>query len=101
MTFQEGRATVVLPGGFPLICEKTMYALNTPRSLISYRGLKARKIHVSTVMENDEEVLELRQGHKILATANAGDDSLYKIVINPLTCSPISLIDEKEVCMAV
>ena len=100
MRFREGRATVVLPGGFPLTCANAMYAPDAPRSLISYRDLRARKIHVSTAMENDEEVLELRQGHEILATANAGDDGLYKIVIKPLTCSPISLIDEEEVCMA-
>ena len=98
--FREGRTTVILPGGFPLNCERAMYAPDAPRSLISYRDLRARNIHVSTAVENDEEVLELRQGLTILATAKAGDDSLYKIVINSLdNVSPISLIDEKEVCM--
>jgi hypothetical protein len=100
LKFREGRATIVLPGGFPLTCAKAIYAPDAPRSLISYRDLRARKIHVSTALENDEEVLELRQGHEILATANAGDDGLYKIAIKPLACSSISLIDEKEVCMA-
>ena len=97
--FREGRATVILPGGFPLICENAMYAPDAPRSLISYRDLRARKIHVSIAMGNDEEVLELRQGQEILATTHAGDDGLYKIVIKPLTCSPISLIDAEDVSM--
>jgi hypothetical protein len=39
-----------------------MYTPDLLRSLISYRDLRARKIHVSTTMENDEEVLEFRQG---------------------------------------
>jgi hypothetical protein len=78
-----------------------MYAPDAPRSLINYRDLRARNIHVSTAVENDEEVLQLRQGLTILATARAGDDGMYKIVINPLDNeSPISLIDEEEVCMA-
>jgi hypothetical protein len=100
--FREGRATVILPGGFPLNCKKAMYAPDAPRSLISYRDPRARNIHVSTAVENDEEVLELRQRLTILATARARDDGLYKIVINPLdNVNPISLIDEEEVCMAV
>jgi hypothetical protein len=95
--FWEGRATVLLPGGFPL----NWYAPDAPRSMISYRDLRARNIHVSTAVENDEEVLELKQGPTILATARAGDNGLYKIVINPLdNKSPISLIDAKKVCMA-
>jgi hypothetical protein len=78
-----------------------MYAPDAPRSLISYGDLRARNIHASTAVENDEEVLELMQGPTILATARAGDDGMYKIVINPLdNRSPISLIDEEEVCMA-
>ena len=98
--FREGPATVVLPGGFTLNCERAMYAPDAPRSLISYRDLRMRNIHVSTAVENSEEVLELRQGLRILATARAGDDGLYKIVIAPLdNGSPISLIDEEEVCM--
>lgn len=99
--FREGRATVILPGGFPLNCERAMYAPDAPRSLISYRDLRARKIHVSTAVENDEEVLELRQGLTILATAKAGADGLYTIVIkSPDNVSPVSLIDEEEVCKA-
>jgi hypothetical protein len=77
-----------------------MYAPDAPRSLINYRDLRARNIHVCTAVENNEEVLQLRQGLTILATARAGDDGMYKIVINPLDNeSPISLIDEEEVCM--
>jgi len=100
MRFREGRATVVLPGGFPLICENAMYAPDAPRSLISYRDLRARKIHISTEKERGEEVLALRQGHELLATAKAGADGLYTVVINPLTVSPISLKDVEEVSMA-
>ena len=99
--FREGRATVVLTGGFPLNCEKAMYTPDAPRSLVSYRDLRARNIHVSTAVVNDEEVLELKQGLMILVTARAGDDDMYKIVINSLdNVSPISLIDDEEVCMA-
>ena len=99
--FWEGRATVILPGRFPLNCDNAMYAPDAPRSLISYKDLRARNIHIFNAVENDEEVLELRQGLTILATARAGDDGLYKIVINPLdNRSPISQIDEEEVCMA-
>ena len=92
---------MVLPGGFPLNCEKSIYAPDASRSLISYRDMRARNVHVSTAVVNDEEVLELKQGLMILATARVGDDGMYKIVINPFdNVSPISLIDEEEVCMA-
>jgi hypothetical protein len=77
--FREGQAMVILPGGFPLNCDKAMYAPDAPRSLISYRDLRARNIHVSTAVENDEEVLELRQGLSILATARAGADGLIRL----------------------
>ena len=101
ITFREGRATVILPGGFPLNCPRTMYAPDAPRSLISYKNLRARNIHVSTVVENYEDVLELKQGMTIFATARAKDDSLYKIAINSLDNeNPISLRDEEDVCMA-
>jgi hypothetical protein len=100
MRFREGRATVVLPGGFPFTCENSMYAPDAPRSLISYRDMRARKIHISTEMEKYEEVLVLRQGHELLATAKAGAEGLYTIVIKPMTVSPISPIDAKDVSMA-
>lgn len=62
MRFQKGRAMLVLPGGFPLTCEQAMYAPDAPCSLIIYRDLNANKIHVSTALKSNEEVLELRQG---------------------------------------
>ena len=95
---REGRATFVLPGGFPLNCDKTMYTPDAPRSLISYRDLRARNIQACTKMQGDEEVIELRQGPKVIATASAGHDRLYKVVIKPLASS--STIGEEEVCMA-
>ena len=98
--FREGRAVIGMLGGFPLICERAMYAPEAHRNLISYKDLRVSQIHVSTSLDNAEEVLELRQGHSLLATAHAGAEHLYKIVIEPITTSPISLIDEEEVCMA-
>jgi hypothetical protein len=100
LKFREGRAVIGLPGGFFLICERAMYAPEAPRNLFSYRDLRASQIHVSTTLDNAEEVLELRQGQSLLATAHAGAEGLYKIVIEPITTSPISLTDEEEVCMA-
>ena len=79
--FREGRAVVILPGGAPLICERAMYAPDAPRSLISYRDLRANDIHVSTAVENDEEVLELRRGPRRLATAHAAANGLYELCI--------------------
>jgi hypothetical protein len=78
-----------------------MYNPYAPRSLISYMDMRARNIHVSTAMENNEEILELKQGLTMFATTKVKDDDLYKIVINLLTCSAISLIDDKEVSMVV
>ena len=77
-----------------------MYALDAPRSLISYKDLWASDIHISTALDRDEEVLELQQGQRLLATANAGDEGLYRIVIEAITKSPISLTDANEICMA-
>ena len=51
-------------------------------------------------MDSDEEVLELRQGQSLLAIVHAGDEGLYRLVIEPITSNPISLTDEEEVCMA-
>jgi len=98
LRFREGRATVVLPRGFPLNCEKAIYAPDTPRSLISFRDLRARNIHAYTTMQGDEKVIELRQGPKVIATANAGPIGLYKVATKPLASSPT--IGEEEVCMA-
>ena len=60
--FREGRVVIGLPGGFPLICERAMFTPEAPRNLISYKDLRANQIHVSTALDNAEEVLELRQG---------------------------------------
>ena len=80
--FREGRATIVLPGGFPLYCEKAMYAPNAPRSLISYRDLRKNGIHASTVVEVDDvEALALHLGTTQVATAKAGETGLYELEI--------------------
>ena len=79
--FREGRAHIVLPGGTPLICERAMYAPGAPRSLISYRDLRANEIQVSTAQEKGEEVLELRRGPSLLAVAHASDTGLYELPI--------------------
>jgi hypothetical protein len=75
-----------------------MYTSYAPRSLINYRDMRVRNIHACTKMHGDEEVIELRQGPKVLATASAGFDGLYKVAIKPLASSPV--INEEEVCMA-
>lgn len=102
LRYREGRATIVLPGRSPLNCEKTMYALNAPRCLISYWDLRARNIHACTTLHGNEEVIELRQGPKVIATANAGlnagPNGLYKAAVTPLASNP-SIVEE-EVCMA-
>ena len=77
LRFREGRTKVVLPRGYTLICTGAMYVPEAPRSLISYKDLRANDIHVSTAMDNGEEVLELRRGQRLLATVAAGDEGLY------------------------
>ena len=59
---------------------------------------RAMNIHACTTMHGSEEVIELRQGPKVVATANAGLDGLYKVAIKPLASSPGTA--EEEVCMA-
>jgi hypothetical protein len=70
-----------------------MYAPDAPRSLISYRDLRANDIHVSTAVENDEEVLELRRGPRRLATAYAAANGLYELCI--MQASPPSKGEEE------
>ena len=70
-----------MPEGTPLICEKAMYGPDAPRSLINYRDLGANGIHVSTAVENDEEVIELRRGPRRLATAQAATNGLYEFCV--------------------
>ena len=81
--FREGRATIVLPGGFPLRCERAMYAPAAPRSLISYRDLRANGIHASTRdgEVDDDEALELRKGTHVFTTVKAGTTGLYELKI--------------------
>jgi hypothetical protein len=88
LTFQEGCATIWLPGNIPVICREAIYAPDAPRSLISYRDLRANNIHVSTVLENDEEALKLWQGERALASAVAGAEGLYEIAINAISPAP-------------
>ena len=97
LRFREGRTTIVLPGGFSLNCEKAMYAPDAPRCLISYRDLRTRNIHACTTLQGSEEVIELRQGPRVMATANAGPDGLYKVARKPLASSPSTAAE--EVCM--
>ena len=99
LRFWEGLATIILPGGFPLDCPKSMNASDTPRSPISFRDLRARNIHLYTAMHGDEVVIELRQGPNVIATANVSLDGLFKVTIKPLASSPI--LGEEEVCMAM
>ena len=72
---------MLLLGGIPILCERAMYSPNAPRSLISYRDLRANGIHITTTQVNGEEVLELRRGLSVLATAKAGANALYEIKI--------------------
>lgn len=48
-------------------------------------------------MHDDQEVIEFKQGSKVIATANAGLDGLYKVVIKPLASSPT--LSEEDVCI--
>lgn len=70
-----------------------MYALDAPQSLITHRDLRANDIHVSTMFGNDEEALELMRGQSLLATAIAGAEGLYEIVIKAI--SPTLRVKEK------
>ena len=79
--YKEGQARVLLLGGTPILCERAMYSPNGPRSLISYRDLRANGIHITTAQVHGEEVLELRRGLSVLATAKAGANALYEIKI--------------------
>ena len=72
---------MLLPGGTPILCERAMYSPNAPRSVISYCDLRANGIHITTAQVNGEEMLELRRGLSVLATAKAGANALYEIKI--------------------
>ncbi|KAG0587687.1 hypothetical protein KC19_2G183600 [Ceratodon purpureus] len=83
MTFREGRAKVKLPGGATLIYSHAMFAPEAQRSLISFRDLRAHGIHALTAIRDGEEILNLMQGDKCLATARCGANGLYEI---PISC---------------
>ena len=51
LTFLEGDAITWLSGNHLVICKDAMYAPNAPRSLISYRDLRANDINISTKLE--------------------------------------------------
>ena len=70
---------MLLLGGTPILCEKAIYAPNAPRSLISYCDLRVNGIHITTAQVSGEEVLELKRGLSVLATAKAGANALYEI----------------------
>ena len=57
--YRKGQARVLLPGGTPILCERAMYSPNAPRSLVSYRDLRANGIHITTAQVNGEEVLSV------------------------------------------
>src|SRR5450759_2972617 len=88
MTFCEGRARVMLPGGATLVCTHAMFAPDAQRSLISFRDLRSHGIHALTAIREGEETLELRQGQKCLATAKYGASGLYEIPISCPTRGP-------------
>lgn len=54
-----------------------MYIPDAPRNLISYKDLRANEIHVYIELNNNEEIMELKQGHRFIATIHVGDDNLY------------------------
>ena len=98
LKFREGRARIILPARYPFIYKGTMFALEAPCSLISYKDVRVNDIHISTALDKGEEVLELRRGQSLLATASAGVEGLYKLAIEAR--NPVSLIDAEEVCTA-
>jgi hypothetical protein len=85
MTFREGRARVMLPGGTTFICSNAMFAPDAQRRLISFRDLRAHGIHALTATRDGEEIFKLMQGSTCLATAHCGATGLYEIPISSLT----------------
>ena len=66
-----------------------MYALAAPRSLISYRDLRANGIHAFIQGERDDEmVLELRKRAQFLATVQESATGLYEVLILDGAISP-------------
>lgn len=54
--------------------------------------LRANNIHVSTTINNDEEILALKQGHSLIATVVAGAEGMYEIDI--IVISPFFRVEE-------
>jgi peptide/histidine transporter 3/4 len=79
--FREGRATIILPGGFPLRIQRAMFAPAAPRSLISYRDLRANGIHLATSGASDEAALILTKDKHEIATIRAGPNGFYPVRI--------------------
>ena len=99
--FHEGQANIVLPGGAILLIEKAMYAPSAHRCLISFKDLRAHGIHIFTMVKDHEEALELRHGTAVIATAYAGDTSLYELPITSGTSPYNGLKTSQSLASAV
>ena len=87
--FHEGRATIVLTGGAILVNNHAMYASSAHRSMINYRDLWNNGIYILTALRNSEEVLELMEGLRCLATAYVGSTGLYELPFSNVTIGSI------------
>ena len=79
--FREGRAIIALLGDVTLLVEQAMYASTAHRSLINFKDLTACGIHTFTMLKNNKEVLELRQGIEVLAITYVETSGLYELPI--------------------
>ena len=48
LKFKEGRAKLLLPRSTSIILARAMYAPVAPRNLISYKDLRAQRVHLTT-----------------------------------------------------
>ena len=69
----------MLPGGSRIHCKKAMYAPEAPRSLISYRDLRANGIHAQTCVKDSQEALQLWKGQLVIATIHASPSGLFEL----------------------
>lgn len=58
LKFWEGRATIILPRGFPLHCKSVMYAHDAPWNLINYQNLRDNQIHISTLTSHGKKNID-------------------------------------------
>lgn len=65
-----------------------MFASYAPQILINYQVLRANGIHISTVLEKDEEALKLRKDRDPFIIAIAGVDGLNEVTIKAITPAP-------------